>query len=88
MDTVALHRKQSSLPAGGRRETGAVETEIAGVGEKKKVMPQATRSCRLRRVAMGGVCPTTRKSSQATRETAKSREHPASLARKCVYRCK
>lgn len=70
----------------GAGETETVETEIAGVGDKKKVMPQATRSSRLRRVAMGGVCPTTRKSSQATRETAKSREHPVSLARKCVYR--
>lgn len=39
----------------GAGETETVETEIAGVGDKKKVMPQATRSSRLRRVAMGGV---------------------------------
>lgn len=71
--------------AEGRRET---ETEIAGAGEKKKVMAQAIRSSRLRRVAMGGVCPQPESQVKPPGKLLKSREHPASLTKMCIYRCK
>ena len=51
-------------------------------------MPQATKSSRLRRVAMGGICQKPESQVKPPGKLLKSREHPASLAKMCIYRCK
>lgn len=87
MDMAALHRKQTSSCRGQERDRGSRGRD-SRCWRKEESNAPGHQEQQTEKGSNGRRLPDNLKVKPSDQETAKSREHPASLARKCVDRCK